>query len=120
MDLTKGIVVCPRWYNSSPPKSDLERIVTSSRGVLPPDSSASDDGFLGELGDSGSAGGGRYIKFLIPVPMRLITAGNARVFTVQVRAGRYVDGYGFEEVGRSETEMVVSHLRSECEMGMGR
>ncbi|KAL0066668.1 hypothetical protein AAF712_006271 [Marasmius tenuissimus] len=116
LDLTKGIVVCPRWYNSSPPKS--ERIVTSSRGVLPPDSSASDDSCCGDV-DSGSAGG-RYIKFLIPVPMKLITAGNARVFTVEVRAGRYVEGYGLEQVGTAETEMVVSHLRSECEMGMGR
>ncbi|KAL0570860.1 hypothetical protein V5O48_010791 [Marasmius crinis-equi] len=119
LDLTRGVVVCPRWFSgaSSTRANDPERIVTSSRGVLPPDSSVSDDREV----NSGWRTQGRYIKFLIPVPMSLIRAGNARVFTVEVRAGRLgVEGYGLEEVARAETEMVVSHLRSECEMGMGR
>ncbi|KAF9255549.1 hypothetical protein L218DRAFT_1081785 [Marasmius fiardii PR-910] len=117
LDLQKGIVVQPRWFNHLPSRtSPIERIVTSSRGVLPPDSDCSSAPVVDGSQDMGR----RYIKILIPIPMSLIRAGNARVFRVEVKAGRVppVEGYGLEEVGGAEAELVVSHLKSECEMGM--
>ncbi|KAG7093237.1 hypothetical protein E1B28_006923 [Marasmius oreades] len=114
LNLTKGIVVCPRWFNDITCRS-VERIVTSRRGVLPPDSDCSPAPQV----DGNQDVKRRYIKILIPIPMKLIRKGNARVFRVEVKAGRVpVEGYGLEEVGGAEAEVVVSHLGSEFEMGM--
>uniref|UniRef100_A0A0W0F480 Uncharacterized protein n=1 Tax=Moniliophthora roreri TaxID=221103 RepID=A0A0W0F480_MONRR len=105
----KGVLVTKKW-SKKPPAQGKGRIITSlpGRQYLPSDSLVGIDSE-----DEDTVRGGWYFRFVVPVPMSLIRAGNARAFTVEVRLALGEEG---EELLVAEKEMVVSHLKTEEEM----
>ncbi|KAK7041602.1 hypothetical protein VNI00_009191 [Paramarasmius palmivorus] len=114
----KGIVVSKK-LRSMLPSGDAARVRTSLKGMgyLPPDATptlAPEDEHDSWERDQD----GWFLPLLVPIPMSLIRVGNARAFRVITSVGvvSEVDGVPGLGVVRAETEMVISHLKSELEM----
>ncbi|THU90403.1 hypothetical protein K435DRAFT_271407 [Dendrothele bispora CBS 962.96] len=130
IDLSRGIVVNKKWHKTFPGNKALphrEQLI-STYNMLPDDSIESVVGEGDGEEDHVVMRRGWYFKFLIPIPMWVVRIGNSRAFTVEAKVWVGPTGsedtsnyYGEEAVPeggllRQETEMVISHLRSEEEM----
>jgi hypothetical protein len=130
IDLTRGIVVNKKWHKTFPGNKIFphrERLI-STYNLLPDDSIESVVGEAEGDEDHVVMRRGWYFKFLIPVPMWVVRMGNSRAFTIEASiwigptAGEdHASYYGDDSIPeggllRQETEMVISHLRSEEEM----
>ncbi|KAJ3986827.1 hypothetical protein F5890DRAFT_1501324 [Lentinula detonsa] len=113
-DLSRGIIVNKRWNKTFPGNKMLfrESLITNF-GRLPDDSvdthSEDDENFISMRG--------WFFKFMIPIPSWVLRHGNTRAFTIE--ASVWVGGLDDGGLLRGDTELVISHLRSEREMVKG-
>ncbi|KAK7438069.1 hypothetical protein VKT23_018236 [Stygiomarasmius scandens] len=130
IDLSRGVVVNKKWHKTFPGNKvspHREQLISTYR-MLPDDSieSAVGDGDGDE--DHVVMRRGWYFKFVVPIPMWVVRMGNSRAFTLETSVWVGPTGgedsahyYGEDTIPeggllRQETEMVISHLRSEEEM----
>ncbi|KAJ4501335.1 hypothetical protein C8R41DRAFT_913351 [Lentinula lateritia] len=113
-DLTRGIIVNKRWNKTFPGnKFHFKETLITNFGRLPDDSlntHSKDDG------DSISKRGW-FFKFMIPIPSWVLRQGNTRAFVVETSV--WIGGLDNGGLLHGDTELVISHLRSEREMVKG-
>ncbi|KAF5380681.1 hypothetical protein D9757_007076 [Collybiopsis confluens] len=109
-DLTRGIIVNKKWHSSGSRSRFRESLITNY-GRLPDDSIGADQ-------EDVSQKRGWFFKFMIPIPSWVLRQGNTRAFTVEASA--WAGGLDDGGLIRGDTELVISHLRSEREMVKGR
>jgi len=115
-DLTRGIIVNKRWHKTYPESSvhHFRESLITNYGRLPDDSIQAPD----EDDEESISKEGWFFKFMVPIPSWVLRQGNTRAFTVE--ASTWVGGLDQGGLIRGESELVISHLRSEREMLKGR
>jgi len=111
-DLSRGVIVNRKWNKSFPGnKIRFKESLITNYGRLPDDSIGE---VQGEDDDDSISKRGWFFKFMIPIPSWVLRQGNTRAFTVEAAA--WVGGLDEGGLLRGDTELVISHLRSEREM----
>ncbi|KIK69741.1 hypothetical protein GYMLUDRAFT_34129 [Collybiopsis luxurians FD-317 M1] len=114
-DLTRGIIVNKKWHTTYPgSRIHFKESLITNHGRLSDDSIETHD----EEDEDSISKRGWYFKFMIPIPSWVLRQGNTRTFVVQASA--WIGGLDDGGLVRGETELVISHLRSEREMVKSR
>ncbi|KAJ4482339.1 hypothetical protein J3R30DRAFT_3458584 [Lentinula aciculospora] len=113
-DLTRGIIVNKRWNKTlSGNRIHFKESLITNFGRLPDDSIDTHS----KYDHDSISKQGWFFKFMIPIPSWVLRQGNTRAFIVE--ASIWIGGLDDGGLLHGDSELVISHLRSEREMVKG-